>query len=229
MCTYNFNSLIPALWEENWQSCMYKVDELNSQHSTLEGILFFSRTNFFSIQPLTFTTYLSWGQSQLRPKKNPENQNRPSWIILFFPPMFEPKSTRLCTSCLCSSSSQNSLFELLSTAAPPPLPQCGRESISAHFQLPAALIDVDTESTPLADPGSPALQMSSDVLSAAAAEIRRDSGDAACSAESGPRLGTTVGGIAVVTELAKSRLSRSEPTSLHFQLPTCCWRPNRDA
>lgn len=145
--------------------------------------------------------------------------------------MFEPKTTCLCTSCLCSSSSQNSVFELLSTAAPT-LPQCGRESISTHFQLPAALIDVDTESTPLADPGSPALQMSSDVLSAAAAdgaEIRRDSGDAACSAESEPRLGKTVGGIAVVTELAKSRLSRSEPTSLHFQLPTCCRRPNRDA
>lgn len=147
--------------------------------------------------------------------------------------MFEPKTTHLCTSWLCSSSSQNSLFELLSTAVGPPSPpQCGRESISTHFQLPAALIDVDTESTPLADPGSPALQMSSDVLSAAAAdaaEIRRDSGDAACSAESEPRLGKTLGGIAVVTELAKSRLSRSEPTSLHFQLPTCCWGPNRDA
>lgn len=116
-----------------------------------------------------------------------------------------------------------------------PLPspsQRGRESISTHFHLPRALINVDTESTPLANPGSPALQMSSDVLSPAAvdsAEICRDRGDAGSSAESETRLGEDEDGIAAVTELAKSRLRRSEPTSLHFQLPACYWRPNRDA
>lgn len=146
-----------------------------------------------------------------------------------FPPIFKPKPAYCASVASAAAPSKTPSLNLYLLLHPtPPLPpdphSCGRESISTRFHLPSALINVDTESTPLANPGSPALQMSADVLSAAAtdsAEIRCDSDVAGtlCRVRAASRKDD--GGAAAVTELARSRLSCSTPTSLHFQLPAC--------